>query len=230
TTFSTLNFITSDSVCFRFIYIDLSFCFNNKFKTEKAINIMTNKITQYAAATPSLPKSTADKIATVIKFQLAETKNMTALMEVKARVNAYVALENNADLNNGKVILQKVVNPLAFSDLDASSSDVSICIKAFVPASIPKDIYLKTSTITKTAAVPVMASGGLLNERRYPIPTTVPGTANNRIEPISTIFFPGKVILTVKKEIIIPRKTTTGAAITEIITVSWMVFRHRKKT
>lgn len=127
---------------------------------------MTNKITQYAAATPSLPKSTADKMATVIKFQLAETKNMTALIEVIARVNAYIALENKADFISGNVILQNVVNPFALSDFDASSSDGSICLKTFAPASIPNDIYRNTSTRMIIAAVPVIANGGLLNDRR----------------------------------------------------------------
>src|SRR5690625_190659 len=141
-----------------------------------------------------------------------------------------MALENNAELNNGKVIFRKVVNPLAFNDLDASSSDVSICIKAFEPASIPNDMYRKTRTKIKIAAVPVIANGGLLNDKRYPMPTTVPGTANNRIELISINFFPGKLILTVKNEMIIPNKTMTGVAITAIITVSLIVPNPVSKT
>src|SRR5699024_9635657 len=167
---------------------------------------------------------------TVIRFQLAETKNMTALIEVNARVKAYMALEKSADLNKGNVTFQNVVNPFAFRDFDASSSDVSICIKAFVPASIPNDIYRNVNTNTRMAAVPVIASGGLLNDKRYPIPTTVPGTANSKIELISISFFPGNVIRTVKNEMIMPRITIKGVAMTAMRTVSLMVSSPVSKT
>ena len=51
-----------------------------------------------------------------------------------------------------------------------------------LPASIPTGIFRKQKAITRINAVPVRTSGFWLNANTYPMPRTVPGTANVKIE------------------------------------------------
>jgi len=74
-----------------------------------ATTIMPTKMILKAAAAPKRPELTWDKICTVIKFQLAETRKMAALMAVMARTKAKTKPEKKAGEMSGRVMRRNTV-------------------------------------------------------------------------------------------------------------------------
>lgn len=166
---------------------------------------------------------------TVIRFQFTETRKMTALIDVIDRTNEYTNPENNADFINGKETRQNVVKLFAPKLVEASSIEGSTCLKLFAPASIPTVIFLNVNAIIKIAAVPVSSKGLSLKARTYPIPTTVPGTANVRIVENSISFFPTKFLRIIKKAISIPSNAVMGVEAVAIISEFFTESKPRVK-
>ena len=80
------------------------------------------------------------------------------------------------------------------------------------------------------AAVPVSLRGYSLNARMYPMPTTVPGTANVSSETSSISLFPGKFFRTTRKAMIIASRPAVGVAMAESRRVSLMYLQPTVKT
>jgi hypothetical protein len=101
-------------------------------RTKRFINAITDKTmkinkVQKANALPNRPESTSAKILWVMMGVSGVVMKMIGDKVVIEWANANINPVSNAGLINGKVILRKVLKPVAPSDDDASSIAGLIC-------------------------------------------------------------------------------------------------------
>ena len=110
----------------------------------KAIIVKTMKINkvQKANALPNLPESTSAKILWVIIGVSGVVMKIIGESVVIECAKANISPVSKAGLINGKVILRKVLKPVAPSDADASSIAGLICCSAAIAERCPAGLDL----------------------------------------------------------------------------------------
>ncbi|OQC08322.1 MAG: hypothetical protein BWX79_01676 [Alphaproteobacteria bacterium ADurb.Bin100] len=95
----------------------------------------------------------------------AVTRKITALTVVMARTKLYTSAATSAGLSSGSTTLNNVCAVEARSISEASSSDLSSCRKAAVPARTPTGRLRNMKHSMMIRPVPVSSTGGTLKAR-----------------------------------------------------------------